>query len=137
VLEDDACFFEYEKNTIEKALDELCDRDWWMFYLGANILQPFYQVSDHLGRLTWAQSTHAYGVNKKHLPEILDFVEKNNSFIDIIYTNIVRQVPCFITIPIVSYQRSDYSDIEKKEMNYDLPIKRYWDNLVRMKDCKQ
>jgi GR25 family glycosyltransferase involved in LPS biosynthesis len=133
VLEDDACFYEYEKDTIEKSLDELCPLDWWIFYLGANIMKPFYQVSDHLAKLNWAQSTHAYAINKKHLPEILDFVESQNSFIDVIYTSIVMQTSCYITIPMVSYQRTDYSDIEHCEMSYDLPIKRYWDNLVRLK----
>lgn len=134
VFEDDACFYEYEKNTIEKALDELCNFDWWFFYLGANILKPFYQVSDHLGQLTWAQSTHAYGINKRHISEILDFVERNNNnFIDIIYTNIVAQVPSFVTIPLVSYQRTSYSDIEHCEMSYDIPLARYNQYLVRTK----
>lgn len=132
VFEDDACFYEYEKDTIERALDELYDLDWWIFYLGANILRPFYQVSKHLAKLTWAQSTHAYGLNKKHLPEILNYVERNNTFIDMIYTNIVAQKDCFITIPLVSYQRTSYSDIEHKEMTYEVPIQRYWDNLVRL-----
>jgi GR25 family glycosyltransferase involved in LPS biosynthesis len=133
VFEDDCEFYAYEKDTIEKSLDELYNRDWWIFYLGANIMRPFYQVSDHLARLNWAQSTHAYGINKEHLSEILDFVENNNSFIDVIYTNIVAQVPCYVTIPLVAIQRTDYSDIEHCEMSYDVPIKRYWENLVRLK----
>lgn len=131
VLEDDAFFYEYEKDTIEKALDELYALDdWWLFYLGANLMSPCYQETKHLARLTWAQSTHAYCINKKHIAEILDFVEKNENFIDVTYTNIVRQVPCYITIPIVCIQRTDYSDIEHREMSYDLPLKRYWENLV-------
>jgi len=134
ILEDDACFYEYEKDTIEKALDELYNLDWWFFYLGANLMSPCYQVSEHLARLTWAQSTHAYCINKNHLPEILDFVEKNeNNFIDVIYTSIVAQKDSFITIPMVSYQRTDFSNIENREMSYDVPIARYNQFLVRMK----
>lgn len=108
--------------------------DWWMLYLGANLMRPCYEVTDHLAQLTHAQSTHAYGVNKKYLPQIINFIENNHTFIDVIYAEgIVPQTPCFITIPMMAIQRTDFSDIENREMNYDLPIQRYKRQLVRKK----
>lgn len=134
IFEDDIEIINFEEKLIEKALDELYYMDWWMLYLGANLMRPCYEVTDHLARLTHAQSTHAYGINKKYLPQIVDFIEHNNTFIDVIYAEgIVPKVPCFITIPMMAIQRTDYSDIERQEMNYDLPIQRYKQQLVRKK----
>jgi len=132
IFEDDVDIIRFEDKLIEKALDELYYLDWAMFYLGGNILKPFYQETNHLARLTHCQSTHAYSVNKKYLPQIVDFLEKNIFIIDCLYADvIVPQLPCYITIPMMAIQRSDYSDIEKQKMTYDIPIARYNNFLVR------
>jgi GR25 family glycosyltransferase involved in LPS biosynthesis len=133
IFEDDIEIINFEEKLIEKALDEIYNMDWAMLYLGGNILKPFHQVTPHLAKLTHCQSTHAYGINKKYLPTIVDFVEKNMFIIDCLYADyIVPQLPCYITIPMMAIQRSDYSDIEKRKMTYDIPVDRYNKNLVRI-----
>jgi hypothetical protein len=62
---------------------------------------------------------------------VIDFIEKNNTFIDVIYADgIIPRTNCYITIPMMGIQRTDYSDIEKQIMNYDIPVERYNKNLV-------
>ncbi len=119
--------------VIEQAMEDLTVLNWWdMFYLGGNILRHFYQVSPVLAKLTHCQSTHAYGVNKKFLPQLIAHLEKNKNILDVLYADTVIPFSnCFITIPMLAIQRTDYSDIEKTKMTYDIPIERYNKFLVR------
>ncbi|HOU76465.1 MAG TPA: glycosyltransferase family 25 protein [Candidatus Dojkabacteria bacterium] len=134
VFEDDVTFFENKRTTMEKSLDELLEQeDWWIWYGTANILRPFYQVSSCLARLNHAQSTVFYGINKKHLSEIIKIVEQNPTYIDVVYSEgIVKNFPCFICVPLIALQYPDYSDIEHQNVNYNYMIDRYNQNFVSM-----
>jgi hypothetical protein len=133
IFEDDVSIINFEDKLIEKVLDEIYNMDYAMLYLGGNLMKSCYQVTQHLARLTWAQSTHSYCVNKKYLSQIIDIVEANLTFIDMIYAQLIHpNFPCFISVPMMTIQRTDYSNIENREMNYDIPIQRYNQHLVRM-----
>ena len=134
VFEDDISFFDHERVTIESSLDSLVEQeDWWLWYGSGNILRPFQQVAPCLARLNHCQSTVFYGVNRKHLSEIIQIVEQNPTFIDVVYSEIVvRNFPCFITIPMIGIQRPDYSDIEKQVVDYRYTLDRYKENFRGM-----
>lgn len=134
IMEDDIQVINFEDHLVEKVLDELWGLDWAMIYFGANLMRPCFQVSEHLARLTHAQSTHFYGISKRYLPQIINVIENNDYFIDCLYADvIVPQLPCYISVPMVAVQRSDFSDIEKRNMNYDIPLARYSQHLIRTK----
>jgi GR25 family glycosyltransferase involved in LPS biosynthesis len=136
IFEDDVEFINYDEEIITNTLKELDAFHWWdMFYLGGNILKPFYQITDHLGKLTHCQSTHAYAVNKFFLDRLIHWLESNQVYIiDVLYAEgVVPLRNCFISIPMMAIQRADYSDIEKRKMTYDLPIERYNKFLVKRK----
>jgi len=133
IFEDDVEFLDGAKEVIEKAVYELTYEAtaWGMFYLGGNILKPFEQVTEHLALLNHCQSTHAYGIHKDHVRGILTFLERNSFFIDVLYAEgIIPAINSYITVPMVAIQRSDYSDIEKHVMTYDVPIARYNQHLI-------
>lgn len=133
IFEDDIKFINNYSEVLNKSLEELPE-DFDMFYLGGNICNKIYQVSDHLGKLTHAQSTHAYGVNINFINKIL---EKEEEFytkrIDLIYADeLIPFNNCYITIPMVSIQRPNFSDIEGKNVSYDAWMEeRFYSNLVR------
>lgn len=119
IFEDDVEFVNDYKETIESALDELSQLEWDMFYLGGNVLNSIYQVSDHLGRLTHCQSTHAYSVNHRFLDTLIKNIEQFNDHIDILYAwGIVPRNFCYITIPITALQRPSFSDIMGIKADY-------------------
>lgn len=132
IFEDDIMFRE---GSIENALEELEKIDWHMFYLGGNILRPFYQTDMHLARLSHCQSTHAYGLNKKIIPSILQLLKTNvGRHIDTLYADVV--IPnsfSYIIVPMKAIQRGSYSDIEKRYMTYDVPVERYKKYFVPMR----
>ncbi len=132
IFEDDMEVINFEEKLIEKALDELYDLKWDMLYLGGNILKPFYQETNHLAKLNHCQSTHAYGVHKSFLGKLIPFLENTNTFIDVTYADgVIPYSNCYITIPMMVIQRESYSDIEKRMMNYAIPLERYNHFLVR------
>jgi len=131
IFEDDIEIINFEDHLAEKVMDELYNLDWCIWYGAGNILKPFYQITDHLAKLNHCQSTVFYGINKKYLSWIINFIERNNTFIDVIYADgIIPQTNCYISVPMMGIQRKDYSDIERKIMNYDIPVERYKKNLV-------
>lgn len=133
IFEDDVEFSDNAGAIIERALNELSVLKWWnMFYLGGNILRPFYQITDHLAKLSHCQSTHAYGVNKEFLDTLIHWIEARPMIIDVLYADgIIPYNNCFITVPMVAIQRASYSDIEKRTMDYSVPIERYNKFLVK------
>ena len=138
IFEDDIKFV--PSNETKTILDECCEElneiDWDMFYIAANVLKPIYQETKHLGRLTHAQSTVAYGANYKFIEKLLSYIPRNQIIpIDLVYTNsVVLHHNCFISIPMLGVQRDSFSDIEGKQVQYESYLeKRYDANLVRLK----
>ena len=133
IFEDDIMLLGEDYNEIiEKSLDELEQVNWCMFYLNANILRPVYQVNEHLGRLSHAQSTDSYGIHKDFLDTLVPFLESQNYFIDVLYSEfVVPKFPCYISIPMAMIQRPDYSDIEHQIVDYSYTVDRFNQNLVR------
>jgi len=134
IFEDDIKFVNDYKRTIELACNEIEDYEWDMFYLGANILKPFYQVSQHLARLTHGQSTHAYGVNVKFIDTLINTIPENTIYpLDLIYSNyVIPSRECYIVAPkMVAVQRDSFSDIERTTANYESYLeKRYQNNFL-------
>lgn len=130
IFEDDVKFTKDILN-LEVYLKELGKLDWDMLYLGANISSPIHQINDYFGRLTSAQSTHAYLVNKNFIPVILSMQNKLGKHMDLIYSeDIVPYHNCYITIPLLAIQRPSFSDIENKNVNYSWMFDRYKLHLV-------
>jgi GR25 family glycosyltransferase involved in LPS biosynthesis len=132
IFEDDFLLINDYKNTLESAIDELPE-DWCMLHLGGNICRPIVRYSEHLGKTSHVQATHAYAVNKNFIPTLIEELTPvlETRIIDTFYAdNIVPKYECYITIPMVAVQRDDYSDIDSKAVSYRSWMEqRYWDNL--------
>ena len=137
IFEDDALLINNYDEVIPNALDELNTMEWDFWYMGANIYgkHPTYQVSEHLGKLSYAQSTVAYGVNINFIERLLKMIPLNRIIpIDLIYTSIVPNVNAYITVPMTVVQRKGFSDIEGQEVEYESYLeRRYLENLVELK----
>jgi GR25 family glycosyltransferase involved in LPS biosynthesis len=138
IFEDDIKFVGNNiKQNINMACAELDELDWDMFYLCANILKPCYQVTDHLAKLTHAQNTAGYGVNKKFIKKLLEYLPLDfkigQIWIDVIYADtVVPNNNCYVSIPMMGVQREGWSDIMNANMRYeDYMLERYWTNLVK------
>ena len=123
-------------NTLEvldMCAEDLSNTKWDLFYGGGNILKPFYKETEHLARLQHCQSTVFYCVNKNFIEELLSYIDltKITKPIDMIYADdVIPTHNCFISIPMLAYQRDDFSDIEQGNVKYTEYLgKRYYDNF--------
>jgi hypothetical protein len=108
------------------AIKDLYKFKWDMFYLGGNICNRIYRVSENLGKLTHAQATQSYGINVNFLSALIPIIENWKNPIDVLYGyQIVPNCLAYIGFPLITIQRKSYSDIEKKEVNYEWMIDRY------------
>lgn len=137
IFEDDIFFIGEENYIIYKNLNDACQelekKPWDMFYIGGNILKPFQQVSKHLAKLTHCQSTVAYGVNKKFVRDLLKYIDLTHIDrpIDMIYSDVIPNHNCYISVPMLAIQRDSFSDIEGGEIKYSEYLeRRYSENFV-------
>jgi GR25 family glycosyltransferase involved in LPS biosynthesis len=133
MFEDDVKFINDYPHIIQDALNELPEQ-WDMLYLGGNICRSIFQVTPHLGKLTHAQSTHAYGVNRNFLDKILN--SENRILqrpIDLIYAEeLIPANNCYITIPMIAIQKTDFSNIENRKVDYSSWMEyRFYEQLIR------
>lgn len=125
-LEDD-CVFQ-DLTHLDAALSELPE-DWDICYLGCNLLcmglgdvpeSAPERYSEHLFRVKLAWTTHAIGFNRKVVPFILD---NQPGFSERMLDNwIGEQLPklrAYAVAPMVAWQRSHYSGIWSREVDYD------------------
>lgn len=131
IFEDDVQFT-YDVLNLPSYLLALDGMNWDMLYLGANITSRIHRINKYFGRLTSAQSTHAYLVNKNFIPTILSYQGQIGKHMDLIYSEgIVPYHNCYITVPMLAIQRPSFSDIESRFVDYSWMFSRYSSNLER------
>lgn len=135
ILEDDFQFTfppEEMSEKLKSCLNELPD-DWDMFYLGANIVDEFYQqpiekYSDNLYRLISGFALHSVAISNIALRKIVkEFKIDDWVAVDIFFAQQFQAFnKCFISKEILSLQRPDFSSIEGTFFDYNqLMIDRF------------
>jgi GR25 family glycosyltransferase involved in LPS biosynthesis len=115
IFEDDVKFL--------KSIHEIKEppNDWNMIYLGGTVHRVMDTKNKDYTRVqTW--TTHAYFINlkdKEFVNKIME-MEDYNEEVDRFYLEKIHpKYKCYMTNPMMAIQKEDYSDIEKREVNYD------------------
>ena len=139
-LEDDATFLQ-GKDVIEKCISQLPE-DFDLFYLGAKFGEAITELySENLFNIKHSYTTHAIYYSaigmKKLLFEIEDMLNSNRLVrpLDVlIMAKIQKQGNCYCSFPLIASQRSSFSDIEKREVNYEpFIVQRYYEHTKHLK----
>ena len=136
IFEDDAKIINDYNKIIPNALAQL-PSDWDMLYFGGNICNTITQVSENIGKLSHAQSTHAYAVNKNFVETLITYIDTTQVMpLDLIYAyHVIPNHNCYITIPMVAVQQASFSDIENAHVEYETWMEgRFYQNLKRKVD---
>lgn len=134
VLEDDVTFVD-EKilENLSKAISQL-PKDFNLLYLGANIHYPLDSISDNLVVIKRGYSTHAICYNKNIFDVIIEKYETLNEIktmediLDVYLANQIQGNPnykCYLVKPLLATQINDYSDIEKRKVDYNFIQERF------------
>lgn len=140
VLEDDIYFNKDSAGSLEKALDNLKQVKWDIFYLGVSLCLndiPYAFRENNLLKIVGARSTHAIAYNSNIYDKLLDclpkdidsgvkFVQKFLA-IDAYYSRYCQKVnKTFMPLENICYQQINYSDNEKKIHNLGRHQKFYF-----------
>lgn len=125
-FEDDFEFTDDFDEVFDKAVAEL-PQSYDMLYLGANLQAPVTRYSDHLVRVNGAWLMHATLLSAKFIDFIIDnYPNSNIRIADEWYRRIAPQREFYMTVPMISYQRKDYSDFVGRYVYYDIFSNKFY-----------
>lgn len=125
-FEDDFEFTDDFDEVFDKAIAEL-PQSYDMLYLGANLQAPVTRYSDHLVRVNGAWLMHATLLSAKFIDYIIEVYPNSNIRIaDEWYRRIAPQREFYMTVPMISYQRKDYSDFVQRYVYYDIFSNKFY-----------
>jgi glycosyl transferase family 25 len=131
IVEDDITFLDPElfKSQINKFF-ELHENNWDVILLAGNNMPPYEKIDDTCIKVSRCQTTTGYLVNghyinilaqnvKMGLTHLLNKPEEKSRFaIDKFWFVLQGVSKWYLITPLTVVQREDYSDIEKKVINY-------------------
>ena len=129
IFEDDAFFYDYSKDLIEKSLDYLKDKDWHILYWGCEPKKVEKTEVDFIFKVLSANSTHAMTYNRefavnfiKKFPENMDVGNwiswiLEHYRIDIYFHSHLAKGKSYLPHKICACQHNGYSDIDHRDSN--------------------
>jgi GR25 family glycosyltransferase involved in LPS biosynthesis len=129
VFEDDVVFtnpdlFKTQLTTFLKS-----DIVWDVLLLGGNVNAPFDKVNENCIRVYNSKSTMAYIVKNKYFSTLLNNfkvglswlirgIPRRQCAIDVYWIKLQQTHSWYMLMPLTILQRPDFSDIEKREVDY-------------------
>jgi len=113
ILEDDVVVIDNFNEVFQLILNELPE-DWDLLYLGGWNKGEIKKYSEHLNIAEHVLTTHCFLVRQKFVDTMLETINSNKFKIDVVFSKFLPMGKCFISNPIIAWQRENYSDIEHK-----------------------
>jgi len=137
VFEDDIEFIiDDVQKHLKESLSQIGNMKWSLFYLGANTHNKLIKIKPNLILLKNSYAVHAMAYNKVVFNnfikkyENIEKITKHQDILDVYLADEIQsKYICLMTNPMLATQRSDYSDIEKRNVNQGYIEERYKRNL--------
>lgn len=118
IFEDDVVFDPHVQKKFRASIEQL-PADWDMLYLGALHKDEPLKVSDHISRITEANSTYAYALRDTVFDAFIELNLKAETVLDMNSLVLQRQFNCYCFMPHLAWVETDYSDAQKR-------LERHW-----------
>lgn len=120
ILEDDLLFSQNLHNL------PVFPEHWKMLYLGGTITSNIPNTNENWVCIKDCWTTCGYILHSDLYDKVISDLENYQNEVDRYYVEEIQyQYPCYLVNPVMIKQRNDYSDIEKRNVNYDT------DNILR------
>jgi GR25 family glycosyltransferase involved in LPS biosynthesis len=113
IFEDDAVFDPKFKEKFSTVIEEV-PSDWDMLYLGALHKDAPVKVSEHVGRITKANSTFAYAVRNTVFDEFIELNSRAEHVLDMNSYRLQERFNCYCFMPNLVWVESEYSDVQNR-----------------------
>jgi len=132
VLEDDVDFINID--SIDRSVDQLKNRDWSLFYLGANTHVPLNKEDENLLVLKKGFATHAVAYHESFYDYFIENFERRNiPIIDVWLSDYGQEnFKSYCTFPITAVQASNHSDIHDAFADYSWMEGKFKDNTKHL-----
>lgn len=129
ICEDDIAFLKPEqtKQSITEIIQSTIQ--WDVILLGANIAPPYFKLNNHCMIVRNAQTTTGYIIKQAYYDTLIQNIKTGISglllyqtpkmyAIDIYWKKLQKLDQWLILVPLAVVQRPDYSDIERRQVDY-------------------
>lgn len=117
IFEDDVVFDPQFKEKFASFIQEL-PADWDMLFLGALHKDEPVVVSEHVARITKANSTFAYAIRNTVFDAFLDLNSRAEHVLDMNSYVLQERFNCYCFMPNLVWVESEYSDVQNRLENH-------------------
>lgn len=137
VFEDDIKFIvDDPQKHLQRAISQISGMKWSLFYLGANTHNKLIKIKPNLILIKNSYAVHAMAYNKVVYDrfirkfEGMNRIGRHQDILDVYLAEEIQSKDiCLMVNPMLATQRSDYSDIEKREVNQNYIEDRFKRNV--------
>ena len=113
IFEDDAVFAPQIKDKFSNYFAEL-PSDWDMLFLGALHKDAPVKISEHIGRITKANSTFAYAIRNTVFDAFIELNSRAEHVLDMNSYILQERFNCYCFMPNLVWVESEYSDVQNR-----------------------
>ena len=118
IFEDDAVF-DPEFTTKFASFSGEVPSEWDMLYFGALHKDEPIRISDHVYRLTKANSTYAYALKRTVFDAFVELNTRAENVLDVNAYELQERFNCYCFMPNLAWVESEYSDVQNR-------LERHW-----------
>lgn len=118
IFEDDTVFDPEFTAKFGSFVAEVPD-DWDMLYFGALHKDEPVRLSEHVYRITKANSTYAYALKRTVFDAFLELNRRIESVLDVNTYQLQERFNCYCFVPNLAWVQPEYSDVQNK-------LERHW-----------
>jgi glycosyl transferase, family 25 len=117
IFEDDAVFDPQFKEKFAAFVQEL-PSDWDMLFLGALHKDEPVRVSEHISRITKANSTFAYAIRNTVFDAFIELNSRAEHVLDMNSYVLQQRFNCYCFMPNLAWVEAEYSDVQGRFENH-------------------
>jgi glycosyl transferase family 25 len=118
IFEDDTVLDPEFQNQFASFMQEV-PADWDMLYFGALHKDEPIKISEHVGRITKANSTYAYALKNTVFDEFISLNTRAEQVLDMNSYLLQEQFNCYCFLPNLAWVETAYSDVQDR-------LERHW-----------
>jgi glycosyl transferase family 25 len=118
IFEDDTVFDPEFKTKFASFVEEV-PSDWDMLYFGALHKDEPVELSEHVYRITKANSTYAYALKHTVFDAFLELNRRAKHVLDMNTYQLQERFNCYCFMPNLAWVQSEYSDVQNR-------LERHW-----------
>lgn len=102
---------------------------WDLLSLGSNLITKHKRVKHNLVKLEDAWMTHSIAYSNRLIKWIVENYDQQLIYDEWLRINVYKQFECYMTFPIVAWQKPSYSDIWSNEADYLAILNKTYKNI--------